>query len=465
MPGVTQSGTRASPVWETRDVGSAASTRYAKHGDVHIAYQVIGDGPLDIVVMPNWATNVEAIWDDPAQAQLIDGVSTFGRVILFDKRGIGLSDPVPLPHLPTLEEWLDDLRCVMDAVGSKRAALVAADVAGFIALLAASTFPERTSALVLVNTAARLRRTGDYPAGLPNHVVDAFLETVDRDWGSGKGTVALTAPRRADDPAYVARAARYERLTASPSTMRAMTAMLLDVDLRAVLSTISCPTLVLHRSGNRYMRVDHGRYLAEHIPGATLRELPGDDHWIAEGDLDALLAEIEGFLTGVRRGPDAHRVLATVLFTDIVGSTERLSDIGDRRWRQVLDRHDEVIGRLVERFRGQRVKTTGDGAVVSFDGPARAVRCAVAIRDALSGLGLRVRAGVHVGEVELRGSDLAGLAVHVAQRICTVARADEVLVSRTVVDLVAGSGIPFVDRGDHELKGVPHPWRVFAVEG
>ena len=446
-------------------MGSVGETRYAKHGDVHIAYQVIGNGPMDVVVMPNWATNVEAIWDDPAQAQLIDGVSAFGRVLLFDKRGIGLSDPVPLPHLPTLEEWLDDLLCVMDAADSKRAALVAADVAGFIALLAASTFPERTSALILVNSAARVRRAADYPAGLPDHLVDPFLQSVDSRWGSGQASVALTAPKRADDPAYVARAARYERLTASPATMRAMTAMLLDVDLRPVLPTISCPTLVIHRSGDRYMRVDHGRYLAEHIPGATLRELPGDDHWVAEGDLDALLAEIEGFLTGIRRGPDAHRVLATVLFTDIVGSTERLSDIGDRRWRQLLDRHDAIIGRLVERFRGRRVNTTGDGALVTFDGPARAVRCAVAIRDAVGGLGLRVRVGVHAGEVELRGSDLAGLAVHVAQRISTLAQADEVLASRTVVDLVAGSGIRFVDRGDHELKGIPDPWRLFAVEG
>jgi class 3 adenylate cyclase len=446
-------------------VGSAAETRYAKHGGVHIAYQVIGDGPRDVVVMPNWATNVEAIWDDPPQAQFLDGMSSFGRVILFDKRGIGLSDPVPLPHLPTLEEWLDDLRSVMDAADSKRAAIVAADTAGFIAMMAASIIPERTSALVLVNSAARLRRAGDYPAGIPDRVVDAFLQTIDLDWGSGKGTAALTAPSHGDDPAYVARGARYERLTASPATMRAMTAMLLEVDLRPVLPTISCPTLIIHRTGDRYMRVEHGRYLAEHIPGATLRELPGDDHWIAEGDLDAMLEEIENFLTGVRRGPAANRVLATVLFTDIVGSTEHLADIGDRRWRQLLDRHDEIIDRLVERFHGRRVNTTGDGAVVTFDGPARAVRCAVAIRDGLSGLGMRARAGLHVGEIEMRGSDLAGLAVHVAQRISTIAQPDEVLVSRTVVDLVSGSGIRFVDRGHHQLKGVPDAWRLFAVDG
>ena len=353
---------------------------------------------------------------------------------------------------------------MVDSAGSKQAALVAADVAGFIALLAASTLPERTSALVLVNATARLRRTEDYPAGLPDHLVDAFIDAIDRGWGSGV-TVNVTTPRRADDPVNVARVARYQRQTANPATMRAMTAMFFNVDLRPVLPTISCPTLVIHRTGDKYIRVDHGRYLAEHLPGARLRELPGDDHWMTEGDPDTIVGEIERFLTGVRRGPDLGRILTTVLFTDIVGSTERLADMGDRRWRQLLNRHDEIIDRLVERFRGQRVKTTGDGVVVRFDGPARAVRCAAAIRDAVSALGLRIRAGIHCGEVELRENDLSGLAVHAAQRVSTVAHPDEILVSRTVVDLVAGSGIHFVDRGDHNLKGVPGPWRLLAVEG
>jgi class 3 adenylate cyclase len=386
--------------------------------------------------------------------------------VIFDKRGVGLSDPVPLPLLPTLETWMDDVLTVMAAAESERAAVFATAEAGPMAMLFAATHPARTSALVLLNTLARFRRAPDYRPGVPDPLVSQFLEELERSSSGAEPVLPeLSAPSAAADPAYREWAGRYQRQTASPGTHMAIGRMLFEVDVRDALPVIAVPTLVLHRAENRYYPVGNGRYLAEHIPGARYVELPGADHLFWVGDAMPVLDEIEEFLTGARQAHEPDRVLATVAFTDIVGSTEQASDLGDRRWRELLDGHDTIGRTLVEQFGGRVVKMTGDGLLATFDGPARAIRCVCALRDRLRGLGLEIRAGVHTGEVELRGDDVGGIAVHIGQRVTELAAPGEVLVSRTVTDLVAGSGITFADRGSRVLKGVPDEWQLFVVEG
>jgi class 3 adenylate cyclase len=444
-------------------VNGTPATRYARTADgVHIAYQLFGDGPLDAVFVPWWWNNVEAAWDEPGIARFYDRLGSFCRVLVFDQRGTGLSDPVALDALPTLEVWMDDLRAVLDAVGWKDAAVVGHGDGGLVSLLFAASRPERTRALVLIDAYARLRQSDELP-GHPPEMVDAFLGWLETGWGTGDFAL-LVARSEAENPTFRRRLARAERLSVSPGAAVAIQRLVCDSDLTSVLPTISAPTLVIAHAGNPYVPAALSRFLADHITAARNVELAGEDHLYWVGDSDALANEIEEFLTGATAFSVTDRLLATVLFTDIVGSTDKAVELGDQQWRRLLDRHDEMAGRQIERFRGRAVNTTGDGFVVVFDGPGRAVRCAVAIRDAVRPLGIDIRAGVHTGEIERRGDDVAGIAVHIAARVASLADPGQIVASRTVVDLVAGSGIDFHDRGEHDLKGIPRPWRLYAVE-
>jgi pimeloyl-ACP methyl ester carboxylesterase len=443
-------------------VAAIPETKYARAGDAHIAYQVFGQGETDLVWMPHWATHLELLWEDPLSAAFFQGLASFSRVIMFDKRGVGLSDPVALAAPLTVESWTEDLSAVLDAVGSQRAAVAASDMAGFIGVLFSATHPDRTTALVLVNATARVRRAPDYPIGLPDHLAEWLVAAYDDGWGAAAPTLGIMDPSVADNEGYLAWVSRYQRATASPGTIGPMVRMVLDTDVRGVLSAIRVPTLVLHRADDAYVRADHGRYLADHIPGARYVELPGADHTPELGDADAIVAQMQSFLTGDWPITAPDRVLTTVVFTDIVGSTARAAELGDRRWKELLDAYDNFVLRQLDRFRGRQVKSTGDGTLATVDGPRRAIACAVAIREGVRALGLEVRAGLHAGEVELHGEDLAGIAVHLAERVCSSAKPSEVLVTRTVVDLVAGSGITFEDRGEHQLKGVPGTWRLYS---
>ncbi len=428
-----------------------------------MAYQVVGDGPFDVVFIPNWVTNVDAMWEEPTLARFLRRLGTFSRLLCFDKRGTGVSDPVPIAALPTLEQWNDDVRAVMDAVGSQRAALVGIAEGGPMAILFAATYPERTSALVLVDTFARLLRDADYGAGYPAEQVPRFLAHFGEMWGTG-ALLDAVAPSVAHDERFRRWYSRHERLAMGPGAAAAMYATMFEVDVRHVLPAVRVPTLVLHRSEDRHIRLGHGRYLAEHIPGARLVELPGVDNLFHVGDTETMLGEIEEFLTGTRSAPESDRVLATVLFTDIVGSTDHAAALGDAAWRDLLKAHHEIVRRELERYRGREINTTGDGFLATFDGAARAVRSARAIEQAVKRLGLDIRAGLHTGEVEYVGENVAGIAVHTAARVAALAAPGEVLVSSTVKDLVAGSGLRFGERGTHTLKGVPDEWRLFAVE-
>jgi class 3 adenylate cyclase len=437
-------------------------THFAAAEDLHLAYQVLGDGPLDLVFVPDWTNHLEAQWDEPASALFLRRLASFSRLIVFDKRGTGLSDPVPLNDLPTIDAWMDDLRIVLDAVESRTTALVCFSSGAFLGLPFAATYPERVAALVLIEATARALLADDYPFGLPPEDLPWAKRWWDKNWGTGGGA-EFGVPSRAKDPAYREWRARYERLAASPGTSSKMFDFLMNIDLRQVLPTITTPTLVLHRVGDRVCPVGHGRYLAEHIRGSKYIELPGSDHWWAGEDSNTVVEEIEEFLTGVRTPVHPERVLSTILFTDIVASTELAVSRGDQRWRELLDRHDAAVRRQLVRARGREVNTTGDGFVASFDGPGRAIGCAIAIGEAMRALGLQIRAGLHSGECDVRGSDLSGVAVNIAARVAAAARPGEVLVSSTVKDLVAGSGIRFSDRGTHALKGIPDKWRLWAV--
>jgi class 3 adenylate cyclase len=441
-----------------------ATTRYARLGDDHVAYQVVGEGSLDVVFVPEWASHLELQWEDPLCARFLERLAAFARLICFDKRGIGLSDPLPPGAGEGLDPWMEDVTAVLDAVGSHSAAMIGTGAGGPMTLLYAASHPDRTQSLVLCNTAARFVQADDYPIGIPPELVPEGLAFTRESWG----TAALFddgAPSLAGSEAARTFHARVQRQAASPGVAAAMQSVLLATDVRGVLPAVHMPTLVVHRSRDRLVDVAHGRYLAAHIDNAKYVELDYDNNLYYSGDAYELLAEIQSFLTGrpAERTPD--RVLATVLFTDIVGSTGRASDMGDRRWRELLDRHDAATRRQLARFRGREIKAAGDGFVATFDGPARALRCACAIRDAVRALGLDVRIGVHTGEVEMRGEDISGIGVHIGARVGAQAQAGEVLLTRTVADLVAGSGIEFADRGSTELRGVPGEWQLVAVAG
>jgi class 3 adenylate cyclase/pimeloyl-ACP methyl ester carboxylesterase len=443
-------------------VATVPETRYAKSGDVHIAYQVWGDGPLNLVFLPGWISHVELMWEEAATARFFERLGSFATVAFFDKRGTGLSDPVPLIELPTLEQRVDDARAVMDAAGMERAALLGVSEGGAMGVLFAATYPTRTTALILYGCWAKMTRAPDYPWGLPPPAAERALAQIEEGWSRGDALDVL-APTVAGDAAFKQRWARFQRMSASVGAAVAIMRMNFQTDVRSALPLVSAPTLIIQRSGDHMVRPEHGRYLADHIPDAKYLELPGEDHIFFLGDNESVLGEIEEFLTGDRATTEPERALATVLFTDVVGSTKRAAELGDQQWRDLLERHDNLVARHLERHRGRLVKSTGDGVLATFDGPARAIRYATALRDALRSLDIDIRAGLHTGEVELRGDDLAGIAVHITARVEALAEPGEVLVSRTVVDLVAGSGIEFLDRGEHELKGVPGSWRLFAV--
>jgi len=436
-------------------------TRYARSGDVNIAYQVLGNGPPDLVVVPGWVSNIDVFWEEPPLARFLTRLSTFSRLILFDKRGTGLSDRVA--DMPPLEVRMDDVRAVMDDVGSDRAALFGYSEGGAMSALFAATYPGRTSALIMNAAFARRTWAPDHPWGRTQAQTEAYLEQLRREWG---GPVALDAraPSMAQDEGSRQWWARWLRSSASPGAAEALVRMNAEIDIRPVLSAIRVPTLLLHSINDRSIDVATSRYMAERIPDAKLVELTGIDHVPWGCDATTILDEIEEFLTGVRRGPDLDRVLATVLFTDIVGSTEKAASLGDRRWRNLLENHHALVRRELARHRGREIDSAGDGFLATFDGPARAVRCACAISDGLRSLGIDVRAGLHTGECEVMGEKLGGISVHIGARVAALAGPGEVLVSGTVKDLVAGSGLSFRERGSERLKGVPGEWRLFAVE-
>jgi class 3 adenylate cyclase len=436
----------------------APETRYARSGDLHIAYQVVGEGPIDLVYVPGWISQVEHYWDEPSVKRYFDRLASFSRLIMFDRRGSGLSDPVL--GAPTLEEQMDDVVAVMDAAGSGQAAVFAQLDGGAMAALFAATHPERAGSLILYEAMPRMSWAPDYQWALRRENREARL---DDSWGDGSRIFAL-APKASANPRLRQWFARLERLAASPGTAAKLARMNADVDVRAVLPSIKVPTLVLHRSGDRFIDPRHSHYLAEHIPGAQYVELAGEDAITFGTDSESLLDEIEEFLTGARHAADADRILATVMFSDVVDSTARAVELGDRRWRDQLESLEAAMGRELARFRGRAVKTMGDGLLATFDGPARAIRCAAAIRDTASAqFGLQVRAGLHTGEIEVIGNDVGGIAVHIGARVGAHAAPGEVLVSGTVKDLVVGSGIRFEDRGEREPRGVPGPWRLWAV--
>jgi class 3 adenylate cyclase len=439
-------------------------TRYARSGDAHIAYQIAGLGPPDLLYLSSGTISIDSIDEEPGFARFHRDLASFSRLIRMDLRGVGLSDPIDPSVPPSLEQWVGDALAVLDAAGSERAALCGADEGALVAMLTAATHPDRVGALILLNAYPRLRRDVDYPHGVPDEVMARFGEAILPDDG-GEGSFAdlqVFIPRVASDPRFRQWWQRAGNRGASPATARALAFTRVRSDLRPVLPTIQVPTLVIHRKNNRAAVVEHGRYLAEHIPDARYVELPGDEHLPYVGDSATIVAEIEEFLTGMRH-VEVDRVLATILFCDIAHSTDLVSDLGDRRWRDLLDAYYAMIRRQLERFAGREVKTIGDGLLATFDGPARGIRCAQAIRDGSRQLGVDVRVGLHTGEVESMGDDIGGVAVHIGERVCASARPGEVLASRTVVDLVAGSGISFSDRGEHELKGVPDRWQLYAV--
>jgi class 3 adenylate cyclase/alpha-beta hydrolase superfamily lysophospholipase len=431
-------------------------THYARSGKVRIAYQVVGNGPRDLIVVPGYISNLDHAWDEPGWLHLVTRLSSHSRVILFDKRGTGLSDRPG--RLPTLEERMDDVRAVMDAAHSERAALFGISEGGAMSMLFAATYPERTQALVLYGS------YGHFPSWvLPPDKFEAFIEVIDNQWGTG-ASLKVFAPSKVADERFRRWWARFERLGASPSDAIALMRMNNEIDIRHILPSIRVPTLVLHRAGDLRVSVEAGRYLGSTIPGAKYVEMPGSDHVPWVGDVDRLADEIEEFVTGSRADLEPDRVLATVLFTDIVDSTKRAVEMGDRRWRALLDHHDAVVRQEITRFRGHEVKALGDGFLATFDGPARAVRCARSIAEAVRSLGIEVRSGVHTGEIEVKGDDIGGVAVHIAARIAALAQGGQVLSSRTVRDLVAGSNLRFKDWGTHTLKGLAEPMALFEVE-
>ena len=430
-------------------------TKYARAGDVSIAYQAFGSGRMDLVLLSTFWNQIEHHWELPSFARALERLASFARVVMLDKRGSGLSDRVG--GTPSAEERMDDIRAVMEAVGSARAALLGASEGGTLSALFAATYPEQVEALIIYGSTARWTDT------LSESTLEFMNEYFESGWGSGD-FAAVIAPTLSEDEDFHRWFARLERLTATPGAARDLMRWTAEIDVRAALPAITAPTLVLHRSGDIAVPIARGRYLAEHIRGARFVEFPGDEHYPFVGDVDRVLDEIEEFLTGERPRRTIDRALATVLFTDIVHSTERAAALGDRRWHDLLQRHDAAVRRELKRFDGREIKRTGDGFLATFDGPARGVRCAAAIRDALAQLGLEVRSGLHTGECELFDDDIGGIAVHIAARVNGLAGAHEVLVSGTVKDLVVGSEIEFAPRGEAALKGIPGRWPLFTVE-
>ena len=447
-------------------MASASRTRYATTSGVDIAYQVLGEGPIDLLMFAGYFISIECMDDEPSLARFQRRLASFTRLIRFDPRGVGLSERGSPSSPPTHEDWVEDAIAVLDAVGSERAAVLGPFLKSADGIMLAVTHPERVSGLICVNGTARPMWAPDYPFGITEESAESSRrvrhdpDAVDL----GFDVLSIQAPSVSNDPAFRSWWDRSGNLAVAPAMAKSLGRLVFATDVRSILPEVDVPTLVVQRSDSR-QSPEHGRYLAEHIPNATYVELPGADivYWV--GDTGPMLDEIEEFVTGVRGDSGAERVLATVLFTDIVGSTDRAGELGDQRWRDLLDRHDQSVRTQLDRFRGREIKTTGDGFVATFDSPGRAIECAMAIRATLGALGIDVRAGIHTGEVELRGDDVAGMAVHIGARVSALADPGEVVVSSTVKDLVVGSSVEFVERGEHDLKGVPGTWRLFSVDG
>jgi len=435
-------------------------TQYAQSGGVNIAFQVVGEGPRDLVYVPGWASNIEVMWEEPTHARFLTRLGSFSRLIVFDKRGTGLSDRVT--DMPSLEVRMDDVRAVMDTVGSERAALFGTSEGGPMCALFSATYPLRTSALIMHGSYARRTRAPDYPWGPTDEESRSWIDQIVRDWG---GPVGLDerAPSMAGDKQFRQFWGRELRMSASPAGMRALATMNAEIDIRQILPAIRVPTLILHSVQDRAIEFGGSVYLADRIPGARLVQLRGPDHVPFLSDAETILGETEEFLTGVRHSDEPDRALATVLFTDIVSATEMAAGLGDRRWRDLLETHQALVRRELACFRGREISTAGDGFFATFDGPARAIRCARAISDGVQSLGISIRAGLHTGECEIMGKDVGGIAVHIGARIAAIAAPGEVLVSSTVKDLVAGSGLSFRDHGTTFLKGVPGEWRLYSA--
>ena len=439
-------------------------TKYAESPDGLIAYQVLGEGPIDLLYMSGGTSHVDVRWESPLSARFVNRLASFSRLILFDRRGTGASDPISKGAIPTWEEWAEDLRIVLDAAESEQAAILAVLDGGPMAMVFAASHPDRTRALILANTAARMVATDDYPVGLSFDEAENWIALLESGWGT-REFAALVYPSRVTDPGFLEWFAKFMRASATPRALVAQARVMLSSDAQAALPLIQAPTLVLHRRDFAMFPLDVGRYLSDHIEGARLVELEGSDSGIAFGpDTDHILDTIQEFLTGTKPVPASDRVLATVLFTDLVDSTGRAAEMGDGNWAVLLDKHDAFIGNEIESNRGRLIKTTGDGVLATFDAPGRAIRSAIAIRKGLSEMGIDVYIGLHTGEVEMRGDDVGGIAVNIAARVMAQAKPGEVLVSSSVPPLVAGSGIGFDDRGVGELKGVPGEWRLFAVK-
>jgi pimeloyl-ACP methyl ester carboxylesterase len=447
---------------QAREIMTNPVTHYARSGDVNIAYQVVGEGPKDLVLVPGWVSHLELSWECPSLKRFLDRLASFSRLVFFDKRGTGLSDRVPVNELPTLEQRMDDVRAVMDAVRSERASLFGISEGGPMCALFAATYPDRAVSLIMYGSYARRLKDDDYPWGPDPETRQKFFDAIEEGWG-GVVDLADLAPSVANDAEFAKWWAAYLRMGASPGAALALAKMNSEVDIRHVLPAIRVPTLILHRTDDIDMDVGGGRYLGEQIPNTRYVELPGVDHLPWVGDQDAILDEVEGFLTGAISRPEPDRILATVLFTDIVDSTSRSAEVGDRRWRELLEVHGGIVDRQLKTWRGRLIKGTGDGILATFDGPGRAIQCAASICQDVRDVGLEIRAGLHTGECELLGDDISGISVNVAARVAAIAQANEVLVSRTVKDLVAGSGIEFQPRGKHRLKGVPGSWNLYAV--
>lgn len=444
-------------------------TRYASAEGGYVGYQVFGDGSVDCLFVTNWLQNLDVMWEEPSLARYLRRLASFSRVICFDKRGSGISDPVPLSSLPTIEEWMDDGRVVLDAAGVERVAVIGDTEGGPMAIMLAATMPERVSALVLVNSFARWRRADDYPIGMPDATVEKLIERYEQNWGVTADILSLTAPSVANDARFREWYLRYQRLSMPRGAATQLYRWITSIDVRAVLPLVRVPTLVVHRRSSPHYRLDFGRYLADTIPDARLVEIDGADAYpFHAGDFDPILDEIESFLTGTRGQHTLDRMLATILFTDIVGSTRLLADRGDAAWLELLARHDQIVDELLTRYRGRQVNHTGDGVLAVFDGPARAVVCASHLAVALAEIGITIRAGLHTGEVEVNGDQIAGLAVNIAARVMAEADDGAVYTSGTVRDLVLGSGIELEPVGERALKGVPGSWplhRLVSVPG
>jgi pimeloyl-ACP methyl ester carboxylesterase len=436
-------------------------TRYVKSDDVHIAYQVFGEGPFDLLFVPGFVSNVEATWRWPDYSAFFRRLASFCRVVLFDKRGTGMSDRGSQNF--TLEQRMHDVQAILDAVGCEQAALFGVSEGGPMSLLYAATYPQRTSALVIYGSYAKRSWAPDYPFGWNDEQWQRVLDDIEQNWGSPQALTTAMRTSTADGPHTAEHTAAYFRASASPGAAASILQMNREIDVRHVLSATRVPTLILHRTADPAIDVEHARYLARHVPGAKLLELSGQVHAPWLGDSDAVVDAVEQFLTGKRRAHEPERLLATVLFADIVGSTERAASRGDNPWRELLTAFYARVREVLQLYRGEEISTAGDSVLATFDGPARAIRCAGAIRDTVRSLGLEVRCGIHTGECDLVGRDLAGIAVHIGARVAALATPGEVLVSQTVRDLVAGSGLAFEDRGLHGLKGVPNKWRLFRA--